>query len=375
MAAPVIVGTATIYASAVSGNTVVLDRGTALADGDFALAFLRTNGSTSPTDFALSGWVRRGYPFVPNDASGRVFGVYSHPVPTASSEPATSTFAKSVSDARRVGAMVIVRGVDLTNPIAGNSTGWDATPSPRIQLNSFAVDTADPTLLVYAWANEITSPTATAPTIVPGTELALVPSSAGTGATRTTIWVGWEQISATSTGHKNLTWAGTPAGPAATGVVLRGLNVVTTSGTVTAAAGVSGTVAVEVARAATVTAGGTLTGSATSEVSRDATVAAAASLTGTVGAVSITRTALLTAAAAVAGAAVADVTVAAVVAVSVSVSSVVVLQVERSAVVAVTVSVSGAVKGPPIPDVRVLDEVAFVHSLTGIPVSHTLEDA
>lgn len=377
MAAPVIVGTPTTFASATSGSTIVLDVptvGVTLQDGDVVGAALRTMGSTSPSDFTCAGFTRRGYAFVPNDGAGRVTGLYLHPVTNAASEPGSFTFSKTVADARRVGAMFIIRGVDLSNMIAGNSVGWDATPTPRIQLNSFAVDTSSAALLLYAWGNEVTSPNATAPTIIPGTEIALVPSSSGTGATRSVVWVGWESISATSTGNKNLTWTNVN-GPAATGVVLRGLNVVTTSGTVTAAAAISGTVVVEVARAASVTAVGAVTGSVTSEVSRGATVAAAASLTGTVGAVSITRTAVLAAGASLAGAAVVEVAVAAVITVAVSVSSVAVLQVERSAVVAVAVSVSGAVKGPPIPDVRVLDEVAFVHPLTGIPVSHTLEDA
>jgi hypothetical protein len=140
--------------------------------------------------------------------------------------------------------MFIVRGVDLTNPVAGNSTGWDSTPTPRVQLNSFTVDTSDAALLVYAWANEIVSPNATAPTILPGTEIALVPSSSGTGSTRTTIWAGYESNAVTSTGHKNLTWATATSGPAATGVVLRGLagSAFTATGTLT----ITGTAATSV---------------------------------------------------------------------------------------------------------------------------------
>lgn len=416
LTAPAIVGAATIYASVVSGATAVLDKPTSLLDGDFLLAFLRTNGSSSPSDFALTGWTRRGYAFVPNDAAGRVFGIYSHPVSTASSEPSTFTFTKSVSDSRRVGAMVIARGVDLSNPIAGNSTGWDATPSPRVQLNSFSVDTSDPTLLVYAWANEIVSPNATAPTIIPGTEIALVPSSSDTGSTRTTIWVGWESNAATSTGHKNLTWTTATSGPSATGVVLRGLETITRTATISAAPEVSATSTVNVTRTASVGATPTVAGVITVEVSRTATVAVGASLDGARGVVSITRTGSIVASPVLSGVAVPDETVSvtasiiatptlsstvalqvvrsaavtatalfeasvvvevsrtASVVVSSDVSASVVVEVTSTATIVVAVLLAGAVEGPPVPDVRTLVEVAFVHSLTGIPVSHTLEE-
>ncbi|WP_396657084.1 glycerophosphodiester phosphodiesterase family protein [Microbacterium oxydans] len=261
MVAPQFVGTATTFASVVSGATIVLDKPSGLVDGDLLVAVLRTNGSSSPSDFALSGWTRRGYTFVANDAAGRVTGIFTHPVTTASSEPANYTFTKSVSDTRRVGAMFIVRGVDLSNPVAGNSTGWDATPTPRVQLNSFTVDTSDTALLVYAWANEIVSPNATAPTILPGTEIALVPSSSGTGATRTTIWAGYESNAATATGHKNLTWATATSGPAATGVVLRGL--AGSAGTATGTLTITGTATANVAVTRTATGSASITGSAT----------------------------------------------------------------------------------------------------------------
>jgi len=223
MVAPTVVGTPTTFASATSGSTIVLDKPAGVQNGDMLVAVLRTNGSTSSADFALAGWTRRGYTFKPNDGAGRVFGIYTHPVTDVTTEPSTYTFSKAVADARRVGAMFLVRGVDLTNPVAGNSVNWDATATPRVQLNSFAVDTTDAALLVYAWGVEIVSPNATAPTVTPSTAVALVPSAAGTSTTRTTIWAGAEPISGgATTGARSLTWA-SATGEAASGVVLRGL--------------------------------------------------------------------------------------------------------------------------------------------------------
>lgn len=225
MVAPTVVGTPTTFASATSGSTIVLDKPVGVQNGDMLVAVLRTNGSTSAADFALAGWTRRGYTFKPNDGAGRVFGIYTHSVTDATTEPATYTFSKAVADARRVGALFIVRGVDITNPVAGNSVGWDATATPRVQLNSFPLDTTDAALLVYAWAVEIVSPNAATPTVAPSAAVALVPSATGTSTTRTTIWVGSEPISGSAaTGARSLTWA-SATGEAASGVVLRGLAV------------------------------------------------------------------------------------------------------------------------------------------------------
>lgn len=222
MVAPVVVGTPTTFASAVSGATITLTKPTGVQDGDMLVAVLRTSGSSSPTDFVLAGWSREGLPFVPNDAAGRVTGIYLHAVTNAASEPASYAFVKSVADPRLAGAMFIVRGVDLASPIAGESVGYDASPAPRVQLNSFSVDTTDAALLVYAWGTEVIVPNASAPTIVPGTQIALVPSSDGTGATRTVLWAGSEVSSTAPTGHRSLTWV-SAAGASATGIVLRGL--------------------------------------------------------------------------------------------------------------------------------------------------------
>lgn len=224
MPAPSPVGTSTTFFANSSGTTIQLAKPSGLQNGDFLVAALRGNSTNSTNDYSLSGWTRRGLAFVANDPAGRVIGLYTKPVTDAGSEPSTYTFTKSVADTRRAGSMMVVRGVDLTNPIAGQSTGYDAVPSPRIQLNSFSVDTTDPTLLVGLWGTEIVSPNATEPTIPFGTQQSLVASSSGTGATRTVLYVGTEVLSgSTTTGHKNLTWSAA-TGAAATGFILRGLD-------------------------------------------------------------------------------------------------------------------------------------------------------
>lgn len=393
MVAPYVVGTATTSASVVSGGTIVLDKPSGVQDGDVLVAVLRTNGSTSPTDFALSGWTRRGYTFVANDAAGRVTGIFTHPVTSAVSEPSTYTFTKSVSDARRVGVMFIVRGVDLTNPVAGNSTGWDATPSPRIQLNSFTVDTVDAALLLYAWGNEIVSPNPTEPTIPPGTAIALVPSSSGTGSTRTTVWAGWESNSATSTGHKNLTWAVSTGGPAATGVVLRGLSGFTGtasgslslagSGTTSIGVAGSGSGGLTVAGSGSPTTGvarvatGTLTtsgsGSPAVGFARGASVVLPVSGTGSV-TVAYAQVAAGTVALAGAASSLVGVAVVGGGQLSVTLTATVTIGVTRDATVELTLAGVGNL-AVQLPDVRTLEVIEVTHTLTPLSVTRTLEDA
>ena len=221
--APQIIGGATTAAGVTSSTSVTLARPSGVQAGDVLIAVLRTNGSSSPSDFALAGWTRRGFAFVPNDSAGRVLGLFTHVVNDPGAEPAAYTFAKSVADTRWVGAMFILRGVDLESPISGASAGFTATASPTIATHAFSTDSADQQLLVYAWGAEIVSPAATEPVSTPAgsSQVALVPSSAGTSATRTTLWVGVETVAATAVPSKTLTWA-SAAGPSALAVAFRG---------------------------------------------------------------------------------------------------------------------------------------------------------
>lgn len=223
MAVPTLVASTT-YASDVSGATIPLALPSGGQNGDFAVAYLRTNGSNSPTDFALAGWTRRGYVFIPNDPAGRVLGIYTHPVTDITTEPSTLTFVKSVADSRRVGVLELWRGVDLTSPIAGQALGWTTTGNV-VNTHAFAVDTTADSALLYVWGNEVVSPNASAPTVLPpgSTATALVPSTAGTAVTRSVIWVGHETIASTAPGVRNLTWASV-SGASAAAIALRGIS-------------------------------------------------------------------------------------------------------------------------------------------------------
>lgn len=220
--APVPVGAATKYETEVSGSDVILARPPEATTGMTLVAAIRTNGSATAADYACAGFTHRGHPFIPNDAAGRVLSLFTHYISDIATEPASYTFTNAAATGRRVGVMQAFSGVDPTNPVAGNDPGWNAAGKPTIILNSFAVDSDNNHLLIYAWGNEVVSPNASAPTSVPGTQLALAASRSTTDATRSVLWLGYEPIAATTAGPESLTWASS-SGESASGFVLRGL--------------------------------------------------------------------------------------------------------------------------------------------------------
>jgi len=229
MPAPTLAGFPTVFRADTSGTTITLARPGLAQDDDLLVAYLRTNGSSSPSDFALAGWTRRGYVFIPNDAAGRVLGIYTHPIDDIATEPASYVFSKSVADTRRVGAMEVWRGVDLTNPIAGQALGWTTTGNV-VNTHAFAIDTTDPVALLYVWGNEVIAPNSSTPSAVPAgsTFSALVDSAPvtdppTTSVTRSVIWLGNEEVATTAPGTRSLTWLSV-SGASAAAIALRGLS-------------------------------------------------------------------------------------------------------------------------------------------------------
>lgn len=88
-----------------------VDRTNLLA-GDVLVACLRNSSQNSNTDWVSPGWTRQGPAFVPNSATGRVMGIYTHVVEDPAKEPFTYTFTCGGSG-RAVGAILQVRSVVL----------------------------------------------------------------------------------------------------------------------------------------------------------------------------------------------------------------------------------------------------------------------
>lgn len=216
---PIVAGGATTAAGATAASAITLARPAGVKDGDLLLACLRTNGSSSPTDFALAGWERVGMDFVPSSPGYRVTGIYAHRVTSVAAEPTSYTFTKSVADSRWAGALFAVSGVDVAAPYAGESTATQNIGT-ALQVDPFPL--AGPSLVIVAFGNEVVSPNSSEPATQPGARVALAASSSGTATTRTTLLVSAvDNPSATSIGPISADW-GTLSGGAATAVALYG---------------------------------------------------------------------------------------------------------------------------------------------------------
>lgn len=350
MAAPVIAGTPTLFASSTSGSAITLARPSGVVNGHVLVAVLRTMGSTSPDDFVLSGWTRRGYPFIPN-AGSRVFGIYTHPVTDVTSEPSSYTFTKSVADTRLTGVMFVVQGVNLARPVMGQATNWSSAGMTNT-VTGYSLDTGEQGMEILAYATEIVSPNASEPTATPTTQVALAPSAAGTSTTRSVVWVGARSVTVVG-GDASLTWSSS-AGSAATAVTLRGLpDPVTATGTLALSG--AGSRQIGVIRAATGTV--SLSGTAERALSVATEAAGALALTGEgVAGFRVDRTAdgVLT----------------------VDGTASVAVEVQATAVGALTLSGSGVlVQHVEFPKSRTLTPQPVDHTLTGVEITHTLEDA
>lgn len=223
MVRPYVVGTPTVAVSTTPSGTTVLTftLPAGAQTGDVVVADVRTNSSTSPTDFSSPGFTRQGFTFKPSDPAGRVLGQFTRPIANIATEPATYVFTKAIADSRSTGNMYLVRGVDVTNLSAGRSLGWTEV-APTVSTHAFSTDTAEPCLLVYAYGNEVITPNQSAPTATPGTQIALSASPGNTTVTRSVLWSGYEPVDSTTIPAKALTWASV-SGAAASAFVLRGI--------------------------------------------------------------------------------------------------------------------------------------------------------
>ena len=108
--------------AAASGNTISFTKASlpTLANNDYLVAFLRSSSAVVSADYACTGFARIGDAFPTIDGGGRLIGTYTHVV-TAGSEPSTYTFTFTGTAGRHAGILVLVRGVNTVNPIAGTS--------------------------------------------------------------------------------------------------------------------------------------------------------------------------------------------------------------------------------------------------------------
>ncbi len=195
-------------------------------NGDWLIVVARSQSSSQTADWTASGWARIGSTFTPSEATTRGHGIYRYIV-GSTAPPGSHTFtgASGSTGDRYLFTMFVVRGVDATNPIAGNSdylgAAYSATPNIGRTVASFT--TTFPALQILAAGSEITSGNSTTATLTPAgyTQVVAANTSATTTISRTALWVGALAVSATPTAAATVAWQN-GAAPHAESVTLLG---------------------------------------------------------------------------------------------------------------------------------------------------------
>lgn len=231
MPVPYLVGTPTTSHNTDGSNTgdsLSVAAPTGMQSGDVVLVSIRSQSSTSPTDFSCSGFSRVGPAFTANSANNRVLGFYLKVITTPGSEPASYTFTKPSGGGRGVIIASLFRGVDNSNPISGYRDSYsgpvDVNDSTKCLLPSFNI--TSPCLVVTSFSNELSSGNANNP-VDYSPELSLVSQMATPGDTtvsRTILRVGtYSSASDTSTLQFYCKWSAVSS-VSSEGIALRGVS-------------------------------------------------------------------------------------------------------------------------------------------------------
>ncbi len=221
--APVVVGTSTT-AYAVGGS-LALPRPSGLLKNDYIVIVVRGQSSSATADVVISGFTRLGPAFAASSLS-RLNGFYGHPVTNVADEPQNYSLSSTGSGGTRFTATAfIVRGVDLTDPVAGYFDSYAGTSITNGRsVDSFSLPST-PSLQLFMGGSEFASPNNHVPSAYPTglTKITELSTSTDTGVSRTYLWVGSKEVS-TLTSYLSITWSGTASGAAAESIALRASN-------------------------------------------------------------------------------------------------------------------------------------------------------
>lgn len=217
---PTVVGTVQTNFSSANTSSLTLNVPSGYQTGDVLVAALRSQASTSTSDWTNAAFTRVGPAFTASSASARVTGFFTHEI--TGTEPASYTFTLGVA-ARVVGALFIVRGADPSwvayyNSITGDSiTGGRTVPSYTAN---------DPALVIEFAASEFASPNDHIPTNYPDNfaQTTEVVTSSLLTVSRTYMWLGSRTLSGTSSTvgstDTDIAW-GTPSSPVVLSIAFR----------------------------------------------------------------------------------------------------------------------------------------------------------
>ena len=226
---PTIVGSPTYSTATGTGGSVTVPRPAGVKTGDYILVSARIQNSDMTVGPAATGFTRLGPAFVGSSATARVIGIFGRPVTDVTAEPTSYTFAwTAASNNRAIVTATIVRGVDLSNPVAGyfnnySGTLVSGTPTGR-RVDSYTLDGA-PVLSIFVGGAEFSANNNHVPATLPSgyTEVANITTGTDLATSRTMIWAGKKETTASPVSAAEILWT-TPTGSAAEGVSLRGTN-------------------------------------------------------------------------------------------------------------------------------------------------------
>ena len=215
MGRPTLVGAATSSTKA-TGPSLVVARPDGLADGDLLVAVIRDSSAGLASDYSAAGFTRRGPAFQPSDPQ-RVNTVLTKPVASASSEPASYTFAAQSSGARGIAILLALRGADPSSPVSASAAEYSGSAISNGRRASSVTPPAAGSLALFVASAEFSAGVDHAPASTPSgmSAVAAVPTGAALNVSRTYTWVGRQDVEAQATGDKDISWAGSPAGASA----------------------------------------------------------------------------------------------------------------------------------------------------------------
>ena len=223
---PFIVGTPVLAGGAGVGSITFSSLPAGGQDGDYLVAAVRQQaGSTAgDPDFASAGFTRLGPAFVAPNTS-RSFGFFGKPVADWETEPTSHTFTTGAAT-RAAGALFLVRGVDLADPVHSFTASYSGTASGTGRATEAFSGADVEALSLLIGAGEFTAGISHTPTTPPAgwTVVANVQSSldGSTAGSRTGLWAGSRATAAGATPAATILWSAVPSAPGAHAIALRG---------------------------------------------------------------------------------------------------------------------------------------------------------
>lgn len=216
-----VVGTPTTFVSGAVSNSFTVTRPSGIVNGDYIVVFVRGQSGATTVGPSSPGFTRFGPAFVASDVNKRTTGIYGKLITNAGTEPSSYTFSMTSTSARLIAVVMIVRHVDVNNPIAGffDSYGGTVITNGRA-VEAYSVAT-NPALAFFFAGSEFAANISHTPTSTPAgytNQMSLDSSGGDISVSRTYAWIGSKTINTPTTTYESISWANSPSGASVEGI-------------------------------------------------------------------------------------------------------------------------------------------------------------